>query len=36
MTRLARQLPWAHPIARTLNHEVHRRKMAGKSCRFFH
>ena len=36
MTRLAKQLPWDHPIARTLNHEVHRRKMAGKSCRFFH
>ena len=35
MTRLAKQLPWDHPIARTLNHEVHRRKMAGKSCRFF-
>ena len=36
MTRLSKQLPWNHPIARTLNHEVHRRKMAGKSCRFFH
>ena len=36
MTRLAKQLPWDHPIARTLHHEVHRRKMAGKSCRFFH
>ena len=31
MTRLAKQLPWDHPIARKLNHEVHRRKMAGKS-----
>ena len=35
LTRLARQFPWDHPIARTLDHEVHRRKMAGKSCRFF-
>ena len=35
MTRLAKQLPWDHPIARTLNHEVHRRKMAGKSVAFF-
>ena len=36
LTRLAKQLPWDHPIARTLDREVHRRKMAGKSCRFFH
>ena len=35
LTNLAKQLPWHHPIARTLDHEVHRRKMAGKSCRFF-
>ena len=35
LTRLAKQLPWDHPIARTLDHEVHRRKMAGKSNRFF-
>ena len=32
---LAKQLPWDHPIARTLDHEVHRRRIAGKSCRFF-
>ena len=31
---LAKQLPWDHPIARTLDHEVHRRRMAGKSCHF--
>ena len=36
MTRLTKQPLWDHPIARTLNHEVHRRKMAGKSCHFFH
>ena len=36
MTRLSKTLPWDHPIARTLDREVHRRKMAGKSCRFFH
>ena len=35
LTQLSRTLPWDHPIARTLDHEVHRRKMAGKSCRFF-
>ena len=35
LTRLAKQFPWDHPIARTLDHEAHRRKMAGKSCRFF-
>ena len=33
---LAKQLPWDHPIARTLDHEVHRRRMAGKSHRFFY
>ena len=27
---LAKQLPWDHPIARTLDKEVHRRKMAGE------
>ena len=40
----AKTLPWDHPIARKLDHEVHRRRMAGKSpfrffillgCRFF-
>ena len=36
LTRLAKQLLWDRPIARTLDHEVPRRKMAGKSCRFFH
>ena len=35
LTNLAKQLPWDHPIARTLDHEVHRRKMAGKSNPFF-
>ena len=34
LTRLAKQLPWDHPIARTLDHEVHRRNMAVKSCHF--
>ena len=34
LTRLAKTLPWDHPIARTLDHEVHRRKMGGKSCHF--
>ena len=34
MYRLSRTLPWDDPIARTLDHEVHRRRMAGKSCRF--
>ena len=32
---LAKQLPWDHPIARTLDHEVHRRRMAGESHFFF-
>ena len=27
----AKTLPWDHPIARKLDHEVHRRRMAGKS-----
>lgn len=35
LTNLAKQLPWDHPIARRLDREVHRRKMAGKSNRFF-
>ena len=26
----ARTLPWDHPVARKLDHEVHRRRMAGK------
>ena len=26
----AKTLPWDHPIARKLDHEVHRRRMAGK------
>ena len=30
LTCLAKQLPWDHPIARTFDHEMHRRKMAGK------
>ena len=33
LTRLAKTLPWDHPIARILDHEVHRHKMAGKSYR---
>lgn len=34
---LAKTLPWDHPVARTLDHEVHRRKMAGESYfPFFH
>ena len=35
MTCLAKLLPWDHHSACTLDHEVHRRKMAGKSYRFF-
>ena len=35
LTRFAKQFPWDHPIARTLDHEAYRCKMAGKSCRFF-
>ena len=30
----AKTLPWDHPIARKLDHEVHRRRMAGKSSGF--
>ena len=26
----AKTFPWDHPIARKLDHEVHRRRMAGK------
>jgi len=34
---LAKTLPWDHPVARKLDHEVHRRRMAGVSfCFFFH
>ena len=32
----ARTLPWDHPIARKLDHEVHRRRMAGECPSFFH
>ena len=35
LTSLSRTLSWDHPIARTLDDEVHRRKMACKSYRFF-
>ena len=27
-------LPWDHPVARSLDHEVHRRRMAGESYCF--
>ena len=30
----AKTFPWDHPIARKLDHEVHRRRMAGKSYGF--
>ena len=30
----ARTFPWDHPIARKLDHEVHRRRMAGE-CHYF-
>ena len=30
----ARTLPWDHPVARKLDHEVHRRRMAGEFHRF--
>ena len=30
----AKTLPWDHPIARKLDHEVHRRRMAGESHGF--
>ena len=33
----AKTLPWDHPVARSLDHEVHRRRMAGEShLLFFH
>ena len=32
---LAKTLPWDHPIARKLDHEVHRRRMAGESYFLF-
>ena len=31
----ARMFPWDHPIARKLDHEVHRRRMAGECYGFF-
>ena len=31
----ARTLPWDHPVARKLDHEVHRRRMAGEFYSFF-
>ena len=31
----ARMLPWDHPVARKLDHEVHRRRMAGECHRFY-
>ena len=30
----AKTLPWDHPVARALDHEVHRRRMAGESYGF--
>ena len=30
----AKTLPWDHPVARKLDHEVHRRRMAGESYGF--
>ena len=30
----AKTFPWDHPIARKLDHEVHRRRMAGEFHRF--
>ena len=30
----AKTLPWDHPIARKLDHEVHRRRMAAESYGF--
>ena len=30
----AKTLPWDHPVARKLDHEVHRRRMAGESYCF--
>ena len=34
LTNLSRTLHWDDPVARVLDSEVYRRKMAGKSCRF--
>ena len=31
----AKTLPWDHPVARSLDHEVHRRRMAGESPLLF-
>ena len=31
----AKTFPWDHPIARKLDHEVHRRRMAGECHRYF-
>ena len=31
----AKTLPWDHPVARSLDHEVHRRRMAGESHLLF-
>ena len=31
----AKRFPWDHPIARKLDHEVHRRRMAGECYGFF-
>ena len=31
----AKTFPWDHPIARKLDHEVHRRRMAGECHRFY-
>ena len=31
----AKTFPWDHPIARKLDHEVHRRRMAGEFYGFF-
>ena len=31
----AKTFPWDHPIARKLDHEVHRRRMAGECHSFF-
>ena len=31
----AKTLPWDHPTARKLDHEVHRRRMAGESHLLF-
>ena len=34
LTSLAKTLPWEDPVARALDFEVHRRKMAGKMTSF--